>query len=150
MTAEGEQVSHDQLKTPQSEIRNPKLVLIVDDDPDDIEITRRVLLATGRDIRVAAVASGEHALRLLQEGGDLPSLIFLDLKMCGMSGIEVLGLVRADERLKHIPLIIVTNSTLESDMRKAYDAGADSFVHKAFDIEQFSKEIKAHLDCWLK
>jgi CheY-like chemotaxis protein len=128
----------------------PHSILIVDDDPDDTEITRRVLLKTGRDIRVTAVAGGEHAMRLLHEGGDLPSLIFLDLKMCGMSGIEVLGLIRADERLKHIPLIIVTNSTLEADMREAYDAGADSFVHKAFDIEQFSKEIEAHLECWLK
>ena len=133
-----------------SEIRNPKLILIVDDDPNDIEITRRVLLKMGRDIQVLAVASGEHAVRLLQEGADLPSLVFLDLKMSGMSGIDTVRWIRADERLKHIPLIIVTNSTLESDMRKAYDAGANSFVHKAFDIEQFSKEIKAHLECWLK
>ena len=125
-------------------------VLIVDDDPDDIEITRKVLLKTGRDIQILAVMSGEHAVRLLQEGGDLPSLVFLDLKMSGMSGIDTVRWIRADERLKHIPLIIVTNSTLESDMRKAYDAGANSFVHKAFDIEQFSKEIKAHLECWLK
>jgi len=128
----------------------PHTILIVDDDPDDIEITRRVLLKTGREIRVTAVAGGEHALQLLQQGGDLPSLIFLDLKMCGMSGIDTVRRIRADGRLKHLPVIIITNSALESDMRKAYDAGADSFIHKAFDIDQFSKEINAHLDFWLK
>jgi len=125
-------------------------ILIVDDDPDDIEITRRVLLKAGRDIQVAAVKSGEHVMDLLQEGRDLPSLIFLDLKMCGMSGIDTVLLIRADDRLKHIPVIILTNSALESDMQRAYDAGANSFVHKAFDIEQFSRNIMAHLDCWLK
>jgi CheY-like chemotaxis protein len=128
----------------------PHTILIVDDDPDDIEITRRVLAKSGRDLEVRSAASGEYALQLLQQGGDLPMLIFLDLKMCGMSGIDTLRQIRADERLKHIPLIIVTNSALESDMRKSYDAGADSFIHKAFDIDQFSKEINAHLDFWLK
>ncbi len=128
----------------------PHTILIVDDDPDDIEITRRVLLKAGRDIRVMAVRSGEDVMDLLQKGGTLPSLIFLDLKMCGMSGIDTVLLIRADDRLKHIPVIVLTNSALESDMQKAYDAGANSFVHKAFDIEEFSREIKAHLDCWLK
>src|SRR3990172_2171108 len=126
----------------------PHTILIVDDDPDDIEITRRVLLKAGRDIQVTAVKSGEHVMDLLQKGGDLPSLIFLDLKMCGMSGIDTVRLIRADERLKHVPLVILTNSALESDMQRAYDAGANSFVHKAFDIEQFSRNIMAHLDCW--
>ncbi len=124
-------------------------ILIVDDDPDDIEITRRVLEKSGRALEVRSAASGERAVQLLQKGGDLPSLLLIDLKMCGMSGIDTLRHIRADERLKHIPLIIVTNSALESDMRKAYEAGADSFIHKAFDIDQFSKEINAHLDFWL-
>ncbi len=143
-------MNSDQINSPQSAIRNPQLIMIVDDDPDDIEITRRVLLKAGRDVRVMAVKSGEDVMDLLQKGGNLPSLIFLDLKMCGMSGIDTVLLIRADDRLKHIPVIILTNSALEADIQRAYEAGANSFVHKAFDIEQFSKEIKAHLDCWLK
>jgi CheY-like chemotaxis protein len=133
-----------------SAFRNPKLVMIVDDDPDDIEITRRVLSRCGRGIDIRSAASGEEALRLLLRAEELPSLVFIDLKMRGMSGIDTVLKIRADERLKHIPMVIMTNSTLESDMRKAYEAGVSSFIHKAFDIDQFSRDIKAHLDCWLK
>ncbi len=125
-------------------------ILIVDDSPDDIEITRLVLKKNATDINVQAAESGEHAMRFLRESRELPSLIFIDLKMCGMSGIDMVRMVRADERMKHIPLIILTNSSLESDMRKAYDAGANSFIHKAFDMDKFSREIKTHLECWLK
>ncbi len=127
-----------------------KSVLIIDDDADDIEITRRVLLKSGRDVVVESVPSGERALERLHEDGDLPSLIFIDLKMCGMSGIDTVRRIRADGRLKHIPLVIVTNSTLEADLRNACDAGADSVIHKAFDMDQFSKDIREHLDSWLK
>ncbi len=135
---------------PQSAIRNPKSILIVDDSPDDIEITRLALKKAASDVSVRSAESGEHAMRFLHDSRDLPSLIFVDLKMCGMSGIDMVRLVRADERMKHIPLIILTNSSLESDMRKAYDAGANSFIHKAFDMDKFGREIKTHLECWLK
>ncbi len=135
---------------PKSEIRNSRLVLIIDDDPDDVEITKRVLIRSGRDVTVQAAPSGEAALQSLRSGGDLPSLILIDLKMCGMSGIDTVRRIRADGRLKHIPLIIVTNSTLEADMRNAYDAGADSFIHKAFDIDEFGRRVREHLDSWLR
>ncbi len=127
-----------------------RFILIVDDNPDDIEITRLVLVKAASDITVQSAESGEKAMQLLRESRDLPSLMFVDLKMCGMSGIDVVRQVRADERMKHIPLIILTNSSLESDMQRAYDAGASSFIHKAFDMEKFSREIRDHLGCWLK
>ncbi len=86
----------------------------------------------------------------LRQCSELPSVVFIDLKMCGMSGIDTIRMIREDERLKHLPLVIVTNSTLESDMRKAYDAGADSFIHKAFDIDRFSRDVNDLLKRWLQ
>ncbi len=127
----------------------PHKVLIIDDDPDDIEITRRVLRKSGRDLEIHSAPGGETALQYLKTCAELPSLVFIDLKMCGMSGIDTVRLIRAEERLKHLPLIILTNSTLESDEQKAYDAGADSFTHKAFDIDQFSRALKEQVDRWL-
>jgi two-component system response regulator len=125
-------------------------VLVVDDNADDAEFTRRALLKAGRGgLRVWLIGRGETALTILREEKELPSLILLDLKMPGMSGIDTLRQIRADERLRRIPVVILTNSTLESDEQEAYHEGADGFLHKAFDIDQFEREIKAALYAWL-
>jgi CheY-like chemotaxis protein len=125
-------------------------IMVVDDDPDDMEITRRILARTRREMIVTQVPRGETALALLRESGELPSLMLLDLKMPGMSGIDTLRRIREDEGLKHIPVVIVTNSTLESDRNAALNAGADGFIHKDFDMDQFSRDMKSLLDRWLK
>ena len=77
-------------------------------------------------------------------------MILLDLKMPGMNGFDTLRIIRADERLKHIPVIIVTSSSLEADEKEGYEAGADGFLHKAFDIDQFAGDIEDILKRWLK
>ena len=114
-------------------------ILIIDDNLDDVEIAKRILSRMGRKWDLKTAPRGEVALELLHSGTDLPSLILLDLKMPGMSGFDVLQTIRADDRMKHIPVIIVTSSSLEADEVKGYEAGADAFLHKAFDIERFSR-----------
>jgi CheY-like chemotaxis protein len=81
-------------------------VFVVDDDPDDLEITRRALAKIGC-VTCMTACRGEDALALLRGCAKLPSLIFLDLKMPGMNGIDTLRHIRSDGRLKHIPVIIV-------------------------------------------
>ncbi len=124
----------------------PHTILIVDDNPDDIEITRIVLGRMGRAFKVEEAPTGEAALTRLRDEKDLPSMILLDIKMPGMSGIDTLCQIRADKRLKAIPVIIVTSSSLESDEKQAYAAGADNFLHKAFDMEQFRNDIENILE----
>jgi CheY-like chemotaxis protein len=128
----------------------PHTIMVVDDDPDDMEITRRILAKMRRDMIVTQAPCGEAALALLRNSGELPSLMLLDLKMPGMSGIDTLRRMREDERLKHIPVVIVTNSTLESDKNASLSAGADGFLHKDFDLDQFGRDMKSLLDRWLK
>jgi two-component system response regulator len=123
--------------------------MVVDDSQDDREITRRILAKAGRDVLIREAERGEEALRLLQCEDELPSLILLDLKMPGMSGIDTLRRIRADERQKRIPVIINTNSTLDSDRNASLNAGANEFVHKAFDLDQYRKDVQALLDRWL-
>ena len=125
-------------------------VFIIDDDADDVLITRRVLSKLGREIRAEVASSGEAGLTSLHDGRPLPELILLDLKMPGMDGLEVLHNIRSDDSLKHIPVVVLTNSTLESDEKAAYRAGANSFVHKSFDLDRFGSDIKTLLDHWLK
>jgi two-component system, response regulator len=128
----------------------PHTILIVDDNPDDIEITKIALAEMGRKEKVEIAMRGEAAMKRLREGKDLPSLILLDLKMPGMSGIDTLRQIRGDGCLKDIPVVIVTSSSLESDKGEAYDAGANDYLHKAFDIDQFSRELNSLLDSYLK
>jgi len=125
-------------------------VLVVDDDPDDLEITRRALAKIGCGATCMSACRGEDALALLRGRAELPALILLDLKMPGMNGIDTLRNIRSDDRLKHIPVVIVTNSTLDSDRNAALSAGADGFVHKEFDMDQFGRDMKSLLDRWLK
>ena len=124
-------------------------ILIIDDNLDDVEIAKRILARMGRKWDLETAPRGEVALELLHSGTDLPSLILLDLKMPGMSGFDVLHKIRADERMKHIPVILVTSSSLEADEKKGYEAGADAFLHKAFDIDRFSKDMKSLMDRFL-
>lgn len=124
--------------------------MIVDDDPDDTEMTKRVLSKSGFEVKVEAVLHGEAALELLRKEDDLPSLILLDLKMPGMGGIDTLRRIRADERLKNITVVILTNSLLEADKKESYDAGANGFLQKAFDIDRFGRDVLSALERWLE
>jgi len=124
-------------------------LLIIDDDPDDIEISKMTLARIDRGITVETALCGEAALELMQSGKALPALILLDLKMPGMSGFDTLRKIRADQRLQHLPVIIVTSSSLEADEKKGREAGADGFLHKAFDMDQFERDLKSVLDRWL-
>lgn len=125
-------------------------VLIIDDSQDDILITKRVLSKIGPEVRAETALGGKAGLKFLIDAKTLPALILLDLKMPGMSGFDALREIRSGERLKNIPVIMVTSSALESDMKEAYASGADGFIHKAFDIEHFSEDIKHVLERWLK
>jgi two-component system, response regulator len=133
------------------QMRNQQLkILIVDDNPDEIVITRRVLAKMGCEVKTESSEGGEEALESLRNCKDLPAVILLDLKMPGLSGIDMLRRIRSDERLKQIPIIVVTSSALEADRRESLEAGANSFIHKVFDLEQFGKELIFQLDIWLK
>ncbi len=123
----------------------PRTIFIVDDNPDDIEITRVVLADLGRKEELKCARSGEAALELLRRDEIFPSLILLDLKTPGMSGIETLRQIRADARLKDIPVIIATSSTFPLDEEAAYEAGADAFLYKALDMDEFGRELSSLL-----
>lgn len=122
-----------------------RTVLIIDDSEDDILLTQMVLAKIGLEIRTESALSGGQGLALLGDGRPLPSLVLLDLKMPGMGGLDVLRAIRSNERLRGIPVIVVTHSDLESDRDSCYDAGANSFLHKSVDMDRFAVEIREEL-----
>lgn len=126
-----------------------KMILVVDDSPNDIELTSLALEATGRKICVCSASDGESALAMLREGHGLPAVVLLDMKMPGMGGIEVLREIRADDRLKELPVVVVTSSSLEADRVDGLAAGASDYMQKPLDMDQFSKELDAVLHRWM-
>ncbi len=124
-------------------------ILIIDDNEDDVLLTKLVLAKTGRDFRLEVALSGDAGLALLRCRISKPKLILLDLKMPGMDGIEVLSKIRDDGNSRRIPVVIVTHSDLESDKQAAVKAGADSYVHKSTDLDQFKSDIDLVLEYWL-
>lgn len=125
-------------------------ILVVDDSDSDYLITKRCLSKINLAIRTIYACSGEVCFSMLQSGDPLPALLLLDLKMLGVSGIEMLRRIRGDKRLSHLPVIIVTNSALEADREKALEAGANDYLHKDFDIDTFSRNLEVLIQRWLK
>ncbi len=114
-------------------------VLIIDDNDDDILMTKSILSKIGLGITIEVASSGEEGLAHVRKGTVLPTLILLDVKMPGMSGIDVLRKIRSDKRLASIPVVIVTHSILESDFVASYKSGASSILLKTADIDKFKR-----------
>lgn len=125
-------------------------ILIVDDRPDDLVLTRLALAAFETAARIECASGGEEALAFLNTAPEPPAVILLDLKMPGMNGIDTLRKIRADSRFKDIPVMIVTSSTLESDIQASRQAGATEYIHKAIRLDDFSADLARHLNHFIK
>lgn len=122
-----------------------KLILLVEDNPDDELLMLRALKKNRIDNRVIVARDGVEALEYLFSTGvyegdnaePLPQLILLDLKLPKIDGHEVLKRLRADERTKYIPVVVLTSSIEEKDIISSYDSGANGFVQKPVDFNEF-------------
>ena len=124
-------------------------ILIVEDNPRDLELTLRALKKNHIANHVSTVADGAEALEFLFATGrykgrsvaNLPQVVFLDLKLPKVDGIEVLQQVKEDERTRRIPVVIVTSSAEERDVVESYNLGVNSYVVKPIDFDSFAKTI---------
>jgi len=131
-------------------------VLLVEDNDDDVQLTRRALVQNriGNELTVVhdGVAALEHLRRLASgapSGPPLPAVVLLDLKLPRMDGLETLKQLRSDPRLRRLPVVILTSSKEEQDIVKSYDLGANSYIRKPVDFEQFSAAIRQLGLYWL-
>jgi CheY-like chemotaxis protein len=134
-----------------------KTILLVEDNPSDIGLTRRALEKSRISNDLVVVEDGQEALDYLfgtdpltgQNVNELPALILLDLKLPKVDGLEVLRQIRADERTHRQPVVILTTSSEEDDVAQSYDMGANSFIRKPVDFNQFAEAVQ-HLGLyWL-
>jgi CheY-like chemotaxis protein len=134
-----------------------KVILLVEDNADDEVLTLRALKNTNIRNEVVVARDGEEALEYLlgdmtpgePSRGRLPEVILLDLKLPKLGGLEVLRRLRADERTKLLPVVILTSSNEERDRLAGYNLGANSYVRKPVDFEQFSEAARQLGLYWL-
>ncbi len=131
-------------------------ILLVEDNPDDAELTRLALARHGLDGRVTHVSDGMQALDYLyrrdafasRTGGN-PILVLLDLKMPLLDGIGVLKEIKGSDQLRNIPVVVLTSSTEPSDLQRAYDAGTNAYIAKPTEFAQFLSAMKHVCEFWV-
>ena len=129
---------------------NDKLVYIVDDDPDDRQIILDAFLENKYLGDYAFIESGGQLLENLQDSNALyPSLILLDLNMPGVMGLEALRKIRSQKQYSHIPIVILTTSTLHMDRKLAFEYGANCFLRKPDSFPGLVSLMDDILRLWL-
>lgn len=124
-------------------------ILLVEDNPDDAQLTLRVLSTEPSCQRVQVVSDGVEALEYLTRTGRFsgrtdpdPKLVLLDMKLPRMGGLEVLRRAREHPKLARLPIVVLTSSQESSDVQASYELGANSYIVKPVDFEQFRRVVR--------
>ena len=128
---------------------NLRKILLAEDNPKDVELTIEALSEHNLANHVVVVKDGVEAMEYLRYEGNYkqrkqgnPAVLLLDIKMPRMDGIEVLKAIRSDDKLKTIPVVILTSSREEPDLKKCYELGVNAYVVKPVNFKDFIEAIK--------
>jgi CheY-like chemotaxis protein len=141
-----------------AKVANPVSILIADDDAQDTMLLRMAVERASLGLRLESVGDGEEAIDYLmgrsryadRQAHPFPSMMLLDLKMPRLSGFDVLDFVRRQPGLRQLPIVIFSSSDDPKDIRRAYDAGANSYLCKPHANDDLSALLKALEDYWCK
>lgn len=134
---------------------NTRKILLVEDDPGDVDLMKEALEDEKRLVKMNVVEDGVQAMAYLHKEGPYanarqPDLILLDLNMPKKDGREVLREIKSDENLKNIPVVVLSTSNADGDIRQSYNVGVNCYVTKPVGFEQFSSAIKSITDYWFR
>jgi CheY-like chemotaxis protein len=132
----------------------PIRILLIEDNPADVRLTRENLKDSKIRNNLYVVSDGADAMAFLRREGKFgnaarPDLILLDLNRPKKDGREVLTEIKSDDKLRSIPVVVLTISKAEEDVLKTYDLHANCYITKPIDLEQFAKVVKSIEDFWL-
>jgi CheY-like chemotaxis protein len=124
-------------------------ILLVEDNPADARLTREILAVAGVELAVAR--DGVEALSALRSAdAALPDLVLLDLNLPRMGGLEVLAEVKADPVLSSVPVVVLTTSRADRDVRRAYELHANAYVAKPLGLARLTETLRAFAAFWLR
>jgi two-component system response regulator len=131
--------------------QDEKLILLVEDDPDDAELAVMALRENHLVNEIKQVWDGEEALQFLfhEPESPLPHLVLLDLKLPKIGGLEVLRQLRSNPRTRRLPVVILTSSDEDKDLTASYDLGVNSYIRKPVDFDQFRECVRQLGLYWL-
>jgi CheY-like chemotaxis protein len=137
---------------------SPAVVLHIDDDANDIELLRAAARRASFPLKLEHAEDGEQAMHYLtsaDHGGDtkhqrLPTLILVDLKLPRITGLEIVEWVRSHPQTRHIPIVVLSGSELSSDMQRAYDAGANSYMVKPLEFDGLVRLVNQVVGRWCR
>lgn len=129
-------------------------ILLVEDNPGDVRLTQEAFSESTRQIDLEVVNDGIEAVKFLRKEGPYvqkptPDLVLMDLNLPKWDGREVLRIIKNDEQLRRIPVVILTTSSAPRDVQNSYDLHANSFIKKPVDFDQFFEVIQKIEDFWL-
>ena len=141
----------------QERVARPKRILLVEDNADDAALTLRALRKTAILSEITWVRDGAEALDYVFHTGkydetprlELPTLMVLDLKLPKIDGLEVLRRLRANESTRCLPVVVLTSSKEQRDVRRSYASGANSYLHKQIDFVKFTEIVQQMKAYWL-
>lgn len=136
---------------------NRELILLIEDDADEIHLMKRALSKAGLVNPLHVITHGSEVIPYCEGKGEyadrsrfpLPGLIFLDLKLPGISGLYLLAWIKGNPDFRHIPVVLFTSSDDPEDLRRAYQFGANSYLIKPMDFEEFVEMIKVTGTYWI-
>jgi two-component system, chemotaxis family, response regulator Rcp1 len=123
-------------------------ILLVEDNAADVRLMREVLKQGARHLNLHVAGDGEQALAMLAREPE-PDLVLLDLNLPGLPGREVLARMKADARLKHIPVIVLSTSRSDADVAACYQLHANCYLQKPMDVERFASAMRQLEEFWL-
>ncbi|TVQ63353.1 MAG: response regulator [Spirulina sp. DLM2.Bin59] len=116
-------------------------IILVEDNPDDERLTLRSLRRSQVTNPILIARNGEEALNLIFNTQPLPLVVLLDLKLPKLNGLDVLRAIRANAQFKTLPVVVLTSSSEEPDIIESYNLGANSYVRKPVDFEEFAQAV---------
>ncbi len=128
-------------------------ILLIEDNPGDVRLTEEVLRQSGAGCNLTSMRDPEQALALLRGEGEhalrvKPEIVFLDLNLPKLSGLEIIEKIRSTEGVEHTPIIVLSSSENPDEIRKAYKAGANCFVRKPVELDSFIHCVSRCYEFW--
>jgi two-component system response regulator len=138
-------------------VAGPPTLLLVEDNPNDLELALRALRRGRPTSRVVVARDGVEAMEYVlgqgqfsdRDAAEQPRVILLDMKLPRLSGLEVLQRLKADPRTRGIPVVMLTSSAQEADLQRCYSRGANSYIVKPVDLDEFTETVDRLGSYWL-